>query len=158
MRFLTFEGDISGMKFPTWSVLFMVVTSSPYPQNVWSTQFWFRPRPAVIWKGYFLSWELDSSAFYMSSGVFNMPSSSIVSHRKKSIQKSLVNFGSCSEPVEGLLHFSLLELDSLCELFQPIKTLNFIMNWEVTFYSTCLHKTESKLSFIIQIISKSNCW
>jgi len=80
-------------------------------------------------KGLFLSWELDSSAFYMSSGLFNMPSSSIVSHRKKSIQKSLVNFGSCSEPFEGLLRFSLLELDMLCELFQPIKTRNFIMEW-----------------------------
>lgn len=100
-------------------------------------------------KGLFLNWELDSSAFYMSSGLFNMPRSSIVSHRKKSIQKSLVNFGYCSEPIEDLLHFSLLELDLLCELFQPIKTRNFIMNWEVIFYSTCLSKTEGKLSIVI---------
>lgn len=85
-------------------------------------------------EGLFLSWEPDSSAFYMSSGLFNMPSSSIVSHRKKSIQKSLVNFGCCSEPIEDLLHFSLLELDLLCELFQPIKTRNFIMNWEVILF------------------------
>jgi len=63
----------------------------------------------------------------MSSGLFNMPSSSIVSRRKKSIQKSLLNFDCRSEPVEGLLHFSLLELDMLLEFFQPIKARNFIM-------------------------------
>jgi hypothetical protein len=97
-------------------------------------------------KRLFLSWELDSSAFYMSSGLFNMPSSSIVSHRKKSIQKSLVNFGCCNEPIEDLLHFSLLDLDLLCELFQPIKTRNFLWTWKLYFIP--LAYTKQKASFL----------
>jgi len=132
------------MKVPTRSVLSTEVTRSPFPRNVWEYAVLITSSASSYLKGLFLNWDLDSSAFYMNSGLFNMPSSSIVSHRKKSIQKSLVNFGCCSEPIEDLLHFSLLELDLLRELFQPIKTRNFIMNWEVIFYPTCLHKTEGK--------------